>query len=442
MATRRRNTELALLLMAAIITVAAYFLASLGTLAEIPANIVPFLGMILGLLAVAHLTTRRLAPEADPVLLPMAGVLNGLGYVFIARLDEDLAGLQSVWALFGVGGFVATLFVVRRTRLLEEYRYTFMLIGIGLLVLPLAPVLGREINGARIWVSFGPVNFQPGEFAKIALAIFFAGYLVDKRELLALSSRRLFGMALPEIRHLGPILAAWGASIMVMTAQKDLGSSLLFFTLFVVLLWIATERPSYLAMSLIMFSAGAVLAFNRFGHVRQRVDIWLDPFADPFGDGFQIVQSSFALADGGLTGTGIGVGTPDNIPEVETDFIFAAIGEELGLFGTTAILLAFMLIIGSGLRIALRAERPFDKLLATGLTTLMGFQAFIIIAGIVRLLPLTGVTLPFVSYGGSSLLGSWIILALLLRISDDAARSAPPSPRSTRAQPPGARVGA
>jgi cell division protein FtsW (lipid II flippase) len=296
-----------------------------------------------------------------------------------------------------------------------------MFIGLGLLVLPLAPVIGQEINGARIWVSLGPVNFQPGEFAKIALAIFFAAYLVDKRELLALSTRRLFGMSLPEIRHLGPILAAWGVSLMVMTAQKDLGSSLLFFTLFVVLLWIATERPSYLVMSLLLFAVGATVAWTRFGHVRHRVDIWLDPWADPLGDGFQVVQSSFALADGGLTGTGIGVGTPDNIPAVETDFILAAIGEELGLLGTTAILLAFMLMIGSGLRIALHTDRPFDKLLAVGLTTLLGFQAFVIIAGIVRLLPLTGVTLPFVSYGGSSLLGSWMLLALLLRISDDAA---------------------
>ncbi|MFN3219143.1 MAG: FtsW/RodA/SpoVE family cell cycle protein [Acidimicrobiales bacterium] len=419
--SHRRNTELALLIMGAAITVVAYVLASLGRLAEIPANIVPFLAVILGLLLAAHIAVRRLAPRADPILLPIAGLLNGIGYVFIARLDEDLAGLQAVWALFGVIGFTATLLVVRRTRLLEQYRYTLMFIGLGLLLLPLFPVIGREINGARIWVSFGPVNFQPGEFAKIALAIFFAGYLVDKRELLGLSSRRILGMSIPEIRHLGPILAAWGVSLMVMYLQNDLGAALLFFALFVVLLWVSTERPSYLVMSLLLFGAGAAFAFRTVGQIEQRVDIWLDPWADPFGDAFQIVQSSFAMADGGLTGTGIGVGTPDNIPEVETDFIFAAIGEELGLLGTTAILVAFMLMIGSGLRIAINARRPFEKLLAVGLTTLLGVQTFVILAGIVRLLPLTGVTLPFVSYGGSSLLGSWVMLALLLRISDDVA---------------------
>ena len=423
MRSRRRNTELALLLMAVVVILAAYILASLGRLAEIPANIVPFLIVILGLLLVAHVATRRLAPQADPVLLPLAGLLNGFGYVFIARLDEDLAGLQATWTLLGVGAFIATLLVVPRTRWLEQYRYTLMLVGIGLLVLPLVPIVGQEINGARIWVSLGPINFQPGEFAKIAFAIFFAAYLVEKRELLAMSSRRFLGMAFPEARHLGPILVAWSASLLVMVAEKDLGSSLLFFTLFVVLLWVATERSSYLVMSLIMFAGGSLISYNRFGHVRQRVEVWLDPFGDPLGDGFQVTQAAFALADGGLTGTGLGVGSPntENIPAVETDFIFAIIGEELGLMGTTAVLVAFMLMIGGGLRIALVAERPFEKLLATGLTTLLGFQAFIIIAGVIGVLPLTGVTLPFVSYGGSSLLANWVLLALLLRISDDTA---------------------
>ena len=358
MLRRRRNTELSLLFTAAIVIVAAYVLASLGRLAELPANIVPFLGIILGLLLVAHVATRHLAPRADPVLLPLAGLLNGFGYVFIARLDEDLAGLQAVWTLVGVGAFCGTLLIVRRTRWLEQYRYTLMLVGVGLLVLPLAPGIGQEINGARIWVSIGAINFQPGEFAKIAFAIFFAAYLVDKREVLALSSVRIAGMAIPEARHLGPILVAWTASLLVMVFEKDLGSSLLFFALFVVLLWVATERPSYLVMSLAMFAVGSAISYNRFGHVRQRVEVWLDPFEDPFGDGFQVTQSAFALADGGVTGTGLGTGSPntENIPAVETDFIFAIIGEELGLLGTTAILISFMLMIGSGLRIAITAE--------------------------------------------------------------------------------------
>jgi len=421
MRSRRRNLELVLLIFVAVFTVAAYVLASLGRLAELPANVVPFLVMILGLLALAHIATRRLAPDADPILLPLAGLLNGLGYVFIARLDDDLAGLQATWTLLGVAAFVCTLAVVRRVRVLEQYRYTLMLVGIGLLLLPLVPVIGQEINGARIWVSLGPVNFQPGEFAKIAFAIFFAAYLVEKRELLTFSNRRILGMSIPEARHLGPIGLAWGASLLVMVFERDLGSSLLFFTLFVVLLWVATERSSYLVMSLAMFAVGSTLAYSQFAHVRQRFDIWLHPFADPFGDGFQVTQAAFALADGGLTGTGLGTGSPntENIPAVETDFIFAIIGEELGLMGTTAVLVSFMLMIGGGLRVALLADRPFDKLLATGLTTLLGFQAFIIIAGVIRVLPLTGVTLPFVSYGGSSLLANWVLLALLLRISDD-----------------------
>ncbi len=402
MLSRRRNTELALLVMAAIVIVAAYILASLGRLAEIPANIVPFLVVILGLLLVAHIATRRLAPRADPVLLPLAGLLNGVGYVFIARLDEDLAGLQATWTLLGVAAFTGTLLIVRRTRWLEQYRYTLMLVGIGLLVLPLVPVIGQEINGARIWVSLGPVNFQPGEFAKIAFAIFFAAYLVDKREVLALSTVRFLGMAIPEARHLGPILVAWSASLLVMVAEKDLGSSLLFFTLFVVLLWVATERPSYLVMSLVMFAGGSFISYQRFGHVRQRVEVWLDPFDDPLGDGFQVTQAAFALADGGLTGTGLGVGSPntENIPAVETDFIFAAIGEELGLVGSVGILIAFITIVTAGLRIAIGTRDSFGKLLATALSALLGIQAFIIIGGIVRIVPLAGITLAFVRYGG------------------------------------------
>lgn len=420
MKLRNRNIELLLLLLVGTIVVAGYVLASLGRSSSIPANIVPFLIGILLLLILAHVAIRRFAPHADFTLLPLAGFLNGLGYVVIARLDNDLAGLQATWTLLGVGAFITTLIILPQIRRLEEYRYIMMLIGVALLVMPLLPIIGREINGARIWVSLGPINFQPGEFAKIALAIFFAAYIVEKREVLAGSTTRFLGMPFPELRHLGPILLAWGVSLVVMVAEKDLGSSLLFFTLFVVLLWVSTGRASYLGISIVLFSGGAFLAWSQFTHVKERVDIWLYPFDDPTGDGYQIVQSSFALAEGGLTGTGLGVGNPENIPAVETDFILAAIGEELGLVGTSAILIAFLLMIGSGLRIALASTRPFEKLLTSGLTALLGFQAFIIIAGVIRLLPLTGVTLPFVSYGGSSLLANWILLALLLRISHEA----------------------
>jgi len=425
----RRRTELGLIVVGALITAGAYALAGLGRDAEIPANIGPFLAMILALLVTAHLAVRRLAPDADGILLPLAALLNGLGYVFIVRLDEAqaeggrLAALQSVWTAVGIGAFILTLFFVRRSRDLERYRYTFAAAGLGLLVLPLLPVIGRTINGSRIWIALGPINFQPGEAAKVVLAIFFAGYLVERRELLALSTIRIGPLHLPDPKHLGPIAVAWAISLGVMTLQKDLGSSLLFFVLFVVMLWVATGRTTYLTIGGTLFLAGAAFAYTQFVHVRDRVQVWLDPWPVAKDEGFQIVEASFALADGGIAGTGIALGTPTRIPEVETDFIFAAIGEELGLIGATAVLCAYLLMVGAGLRIALRAENSFDTLLATGLTTLLGVQTFIIIGGITRTLPLTGVTLPFVSYGGSSLVLNYVLLALLLRISDNSASS-------------------
>jgi len=342
--------------------------------------------------------------------LPIALLLNGLGYVVITRLDGDLAALQSTWTAIGIGGYVVTLILLPRVRLLESYRYLLGLAGIFLLMLPLVPGLGREINGARIWASVGPINFQPGEFAKIALAAFFAAYLVDSRELLR---SRL------ELRDLAPIGLAWAGSLGVMVFERDLGSSLLFFTLFVVVLWVASERWIVLAVGGAMFVVGAVASWMMFGHVQKRVDIWLDPFADPKGDGFQIVEASFALADGGLTGTGLGRGEPTRIPFVETDFIFAAIGEELGLAGSVAVLMAFLLLVGSGLRVALRAERVFEKLFALGLTTLLAVQTFVIVGGVLRVVPLTGITLPFVSYGGSSLVANYVLLGLLVRMSHE-----------------------
>lgn len=416
----RRNTELGLMLLAGTITGGAYVLASLGRSASLPANLVPFLLFILALLAGAHLATRYLAPGADGILLPLAGLLNGIGYVFIARLDQDKAGLQSVWTAVGITAFVATLALVRRTRDIERYRYTFALAGLGLLLMPLLPVVGREIHGARLWVSIGALNFQPGELAKVALCVFFASYLVEKRELL-MGTNRVGPFLLPETRHFGPILLAWGFSLVIMFFERDLGSSLLFFALFIALLWVATARPAYLAIGALMFSAGSLIAWTVFDHVKQRVDIWLDPWSVATGGGYQVVQALFALAAGNLAGTNLGQGSPERIPEVTTDFMFAAIGEELGLLGTVAVLGAFLLMVGAGLRIAMRAEPLFEKLLAAGLTFILGIQTFIIIGGVTRVVPLTGITLPFVSYGGSSLLSNYVLLALLLRISDDQA---------------------
>lgn len=422
LASHRRNTELMLVVMAAAITATAYTLASLGSYAQIPARIGPFLVALLAMLVVAHIAVRKLGRGADGTLLPLAILLHGIGYVMITRLSERLAGLQTIWSFVAIAGFVAALLVVQRTADLDRYRWIFFFGGAGLLLLPMVPGLGTSVGGARIWVSLGPINFQPGEFAKLSLAIFFASYLAERRELIAAHTWRVGPIHLPEPRYVLPIVLAWGFSIVVMVGQKDLGSSLLFFTLFVVMLWVATERPGYLAAGLLMFGSAAYAAWTMFDHVKTRVDIWLDPWSRSLDKGYQIVQSLYGISDGGISGTGLGLGNPDKVPAAKTDFIFSSISEELGLLGGSAVIIAYLLIVGAGLRIAVRAERPFDKLLATGLTTIIGVQAFIIIGGVVKLVPLTGVTLPFVSYGGSSLVSNYLLLAMLLRVSDSSAR--------------------
>lgn len=421
-ARSRRSTELGLVVMAAVITGCAYVLASLGANAAMPPVIVPFFITLLVLLIVAHIAVRLLAPGADGTMLPLVAMLHGLGYVIITRLSDRLAGLQTTWTIIAIAAFVVTLLLVQRVQDLTRYTWTFFALGAGLLVLPLVPGVGASFGGARIWVSLGPINFQPGEFAKVLLTLFFASYLADRRELIAASTWRVGPIHLPEPRHLLPLLFAWGFSVVVMVGQKDLGSSLLFFTLFVVMMWVATEKASYLVLGLVMFSGAAVAAWKLFDHVQTRVDVWLDPWSQYQGKGYQPAQAAFALASGGKLGTGLGLGDPTRIPEVKNDFIFAAIGEELGLFGATAVLIAFVLLIGAGLRVAIRAERAYVKLLATGLTTIVGAQAFIIIGGVIRVVPLTGITLPWVSYGGSSLLANYILLALLIRVSDSTAR--------------------
>ena len=421
-AARRRSAELGLVLLAGVITAAAYTLASLGRNASIPARIGPFLAFVVGLLVVAHVAVRAMARGADPLILPMAAFLHGIGWVMIARLSGRLAGLQATWSLVGVGAFVATLLLVERVGDLRRHKYTFLALGLGLLMLPLVPGLGFSSGGARIWVQVGPVNFQPGEFAKILLAVFFAAYLDERRMLIVQGERRIGPVTLPEPRHLAPVLFAWLVSVVIMVGQRDLGSSLLFFTLFVVLLWLATEKTGYLVVGLGLFAAGAVAAYNLFGHVRTRVSIWLDPWPVYETKGYQVIQALFSMANGGLTGTGLGLGSPQAVPAAHNDFIFAAIAEELGLVGAAAVLAAFVLLVGAGMRTALRTQRDFEKLLATGLTTILGVQAFIIIGGVVRAVPLTGVTLPFMSYGGSSLVANYVLLALLVRISDSTAR--------------------
>jgi cell division protein FtsW (lipid II flippase) len=419
----RRRTELSLIVMAVVITGAAYTLASLGKNAEIPPIIVPFLGVVLGLLVVAHIANRALAKGADGTLLPIAALLHGLGFVMIARLNEDLAGPQATWTVIGIGMYVATLLVVQRATDLARYQWSFLAVGAGLLVAPLVPGLGTDLGtNAQLWISLGPVTVQPGEFAKIALALFFAGYLADRGDLIATDTTRLGPIRIPNPRDAVPVLLAAGFAVLVMFGQKDLGSALLFFTLFVIMLWMATEKISYLWVGLVLFSIAAYIAWVRFDVVQVRVRTWLNPWPEYEGKGYQIIQSMFAMANGGVDGTGLGLGNPKKIPAAQNDFIFAAIGEELGLLGTSAIIIAFLLIIGVGLRTAMRTERRYEKLLATGLTAILGVQAFIIIGGVTRVIPLTGITLPFVSYGGSSLFSNYILLALLVRVGDSAAR--------------------
>lgn len=417
----RRATEASLILIVAGITTIAWVLAALGANTEITAQLIPFAIGLLVLLAIAHLGIRRLAPAADGTLLPLAAYLHGIGYVMIARLDDRLAGLQTTWSLLAVAGLIITMVIVPRIGVFVRYQWWLLALALGLLVLPFVPGVGVTFGGARIWVSIGPINFQPGEFAKVLLAVFFAAYLADRRALLTDRSWQLGPLRLPQPRDIIPLIAGWALAVVIMVGQRDLGSSLLFFTLFVVMVWVATERIAYLITGIVLFAGAAYVSWRLFGHVQTRVDIWLDPWADRYGRGYQIVQALYGLADGGIVGTGLGRGSPNLIPEAQNDFIFAAIGEETGLIGATSVLAAYLLIIRAGLRVALRTRNEVEKLLAVGLTTIIGMQAFIIIGGVIKVVPLTGITLPFVSYGGSSLLANYVLLGLLLRISDSSA---------------------
>jgi cell division protein FtsW (lipid II flippase) len=417
--TARRNTELALLILAIVLAVGAYALVGLGREGEVPVGLAGYGLLLVGGYLFAHLSVRWLAPTADPVLLPTAVLLAGLGFAVIYRLEPDLAPAQTMWLLLGLGLFVLTLLLVRDHRVLNQFTYTIGLLGIILLLLPLAPGIGRTVRGARLWVGIGPLQFQPAEIGKILLMIFIASYLNARKELLAVATRRLGPLALPEPRHLAPLLVAWAISLVVLFLEKDLGSSLLFFGMFVVMLWVATGRVAYLIIGALLFAAGALFGYAAFSHVQDRVTVWLHVF-DPTliqDEGYQLAQSLFAMATGGILGTGLGMGRPGFIPDAHTDFVFSAIGEELGLLGTTAILLLFILLVIRGFRAAARSPDGFGQLLAAGMSTILALQSFVIIGGVTRLIPLTGITLPFVSYGGSSLVANFVLLALLVRVS-------------------------
>jgi cell division protein FtsW (lipid II flippase) len=443
---RRRGAELFLLVLSLLVGLGAYAAVGLGVDQEVPADLFAYGGWLAALLIGSHVVIRFVAPYADPVLLPVVGALNGLGLAVIHRLDlaaeavdrpHDYAQQQLVWMTLGVVLFAITLILLRDHRVLQRFTYTSGLAAIVLLLLPMLPGIGRTINGARIWIHLGPFSFQPGEVAKVLLVIAFAGYLVLHRDALALAGRRVLFVDLPRGRDLGPILVMWLISLGILVFQHDLGSSLLFFGLFLIMLYVATERPGWLVVGGLLFVAGATTAYYLFGHVRDRFDIWLHPF-DYYGPGtsdraFQPVEAMFGMGWGGLIGRGFGDGDPYRVPYANSDFILAAIGEELGLTAVIAVIMLYGLIVERALRTALICRDGFGKLLATGLGSAFALQVFVVVGGVTGLIPLTGLTTPFLSYGGSSLIANWVIIALLLRISDQARRPVPYLPDDTTA---------
>lgn len=451
-APSRRNTELAMLAFAVVIPIFAYLNVGLAVNDEVPSGMIGY-GLGIGLLAgVGHLVVRKFAPYADPLLLPLATLLNGLGLVLIWRLDQSPrliaraerqfgafspdAPKQLLYSAIGIALFVAVLLLLKDHRILQRYTYISMAVALVLLILP---VFFPAVNGAKIWVSIGPFNVQPGEFAKIIIAIFFSGYLMVKRDALALASRRVMGLYLPRGRDLGPILMVWAMSILILVFETDLGTSLLFFGLFVVMLYVATERTSWIVFGLVMSAAGAVGVATFEPHVQQRVEFWLNPFADStWEQSEQVGQALMSFGAGGTLGTGLGQGNSDLIGfAANSDFILSTVGEEFGLAGTMAFLLIYGLIVERGVRTALAARDPFGKLLAIGLSGAFAIQVFVVAGGVMGLIPLTGMTMPFVAAGGSSVIANWALIGILIRISDTARRPAPapaPSPDAEMTQ--------
>lgn len=433
-----------LLILAFAVAVGAYTLVAIASGEGVtPGGIATVSGGLILLTIALHTIIRWQAPYADPVILPIATAINGLGLAFLHRIDiafrQGYAPRQLMWTALGMVAAAGILIGLRNHRGLGRYAYTALAISLVLLVLPLMPLIGFGNYGARIWIKLFGMTFQPGELAKLTLTVFFAGYLVTARDSLSLVGRKVLGLQLPRGRDLGPILLAWMVSVGVLVVETDLGTSLLFFGLFVAMLYVATERISWIIIGLGLFLGGAFLAWTRFGHVQLRVDIWLHAFApenihDP---SYQLVQGLYGLAGGGLLGTGLGEGRPTLVPLSWNDFIYPALGEELGLTGLVALLMLYLLLVERGLRTAIGVRDGFGKLLATGLSFSIALQVFVVVGGVTRLIPLTGLTMPFLAAGGSSLLGNWMIVAVLLRISDSARRPAPGSePGAERIKPP------
>ena len=428
-----RLAELGLLILAIAVSTSAYALVGLGTEDTIPANVYQYAAWLAALGLIIHIVVWWKAKYADPVLVPIAVLLNGLGLAMIYRVDlgrdeyQNSGVTQLIWMTLGVALAVGIIIFLGDHRWLRRYTFLSGFAALIFLMLPLIPGLGKTVNGARIWIGVGPMSFQPGEIAKILLAIFFAGYLVSYRDQLVLAGPKILGIRFPRLRDFGPIIIAWVASVGILVFERDLGTSLLFFGLFVAMLYVATNKVSWIILGLGFFAAGAVAATFLFSHVGQRVDGWLNALtAEEYnktpGGSYQLVQGLFGMSNGGLTGTGLGEGRPNMVPYAESDFIYASLGEELGMAGLFVILLCYLFIFQRGIKTAQQLRDGFGTLLATGLSFTIALQVFVVVGGVTRLIPLTGLTTPFLAQGGSSLIANWMIIALLLRISDNARR--------------------
>lgn len=427
---RRRNLELFLLVGALILAGGAMVLVELGAVGHLGGTLLTLEAGLALLVILGHIAERVVAPEADPFVFPVAVLLNGLGIAEITRIDiaKGLNGWaadgvrQIAWTAIAIIVGFAVLILIRNHRVLQRYRYIAMFSALVLLLLPALPGIGRTISGARVWIAIGPLSFQPGELAKIALAIFFAGYLVTARDSLSLVGRTFLGMRFPRVRDLGPILVIWVLAMAVIVFQHDLGTALLYFGLFLVMIYVATGRLSWVIIGMLLFGGGAYLASRSLSYVAGRFNAWLDAFNpavyNATGGSYQLVQGLFGLANGGLLGTGLGQGSPNIVPLAESDYIIASLGEELGLIGLFAILALYLLFVSRGFRIGFTGQDDFGRLLGVGLSFVVALQVFIVIGGVTRVIPLTGLTTPFLAAGGSSLMANWIIVALLLRLSD------------------------
>jgi cell division protein FtsW (lipid II flippase) len=419
-----RNRELLNLVLVGLLTAAGFGSVYIARQSVLSTASLSYAAFFFGLFLAAHLVVRLAAPRSDPYLLPIAGVLTAIGVTMIYRIEPERAFRQGLWIVVGVALFTALVLLLRDHRRLDRVKYTLGIAAIGLLVLPALPLVGETVNGATLWVRVGPLTFQPGEFAKVLLVVFLAGYLRDNRELLSMGFGRL---GVPSPKHFGPLLAIWGGAMLVLVATNDLGGALLYFSIFLAMLYVATGRWPYVAVGLTLFALGSFAVYQLVPRVSGRISIWLDPWSDPFREGYQLVQSLYAISGGGLFGQGLGRGVLLNtngdsyIPYLETDFIYSAIAQELGLAGAVAVILLYLLFVYRGFRIAVSADDGFSKLLAAGLTATLGIQAFIIVGGVTRLIPLTGITLPFVSYGGSSIVANFLLLGLLLMVSNHVA---------------------